>query len=202
MALFGALHFSHPGSHCDHRRRVCLARPPRHFSHKASRMGSRLGLPLQLCDAAVWFSILAGLSGTTLIVEFAYFAGGGMALLTPNLLPTDPAVYFFLAHGGIVVCMAALVYGSARKFSHVSVWRAFGLLLGYAAFVGLIDRLSGANFMFLLRKPNAATPLDQMGAWPWYLFVGAAAGLALFWLLWLPVRLLPAAAERPVELHH
>jgi len=157
---------------------------------------------LQLCDAAVWFSILAGLSGTTLIVEFAYFAGGGMALLTPNLLPTDPAVYFFLAHGGIVVCMAALVYGSARKFSHVSVWRAFGLLLGYAAFVGLIDRLSGANFMFLLRKPNAATPLDQMGAWPWYLFVGAAAGLALFWLLWLPVRLLPAAAERPVELHH
>ncbi len=165
-------------------------------------------LPLQLCDAAVWLSILACLTGASLIVEFAYFAGlagAGMALLTPNLLspwPTYPAIYFFLAHGGIVVCMAALVYGSARRFSPASVWRAFALLLAYAALVGIVDRLSGANFMFLLRKPEAASPLDQMGAWPWYLLVGATAGLALFWLLWLPVRLLPAAAERPVELHY
>jgi hypothetical integral membrane protein (TIGR02206 family) len=163
--------------------------------YRYSREGVHVtNLPLQLCDAAVWLSILACLTGVSLIVEFAYFAGlagAGMALLTPNLLapwPTYPAIYFFLAHGGIVVCMAALVYGGARKFSHVSVWRAFGLLLGYAALVGFIDRLYGANFMFLLRKPGAASPLDQMGAWPWYLLVGAVAGLALFWLLWLPVR--------------
>ncbi len=180
--------------------------------YRYSREGVHVSnLPLQLCDAAVWLSILACLTGASLIVEFAYFAGlagAGMALLTPNLLspwPTYPAIYFFLAHGGIVVCMAALVYGSARKFSHKSVWRAFGLLLVYAALVGFIDRFSGANFMFLLRKPDAASPLDRMGAWPWYLVAGAAAGLALFWLLWLPVRsrnLLPAAAERPIELHH
>jgi len=177
--------------------------------YRYSREGVHIAnLPLQLCDAAVWLSILACLTGASLVVEFAYFAGlagAGMALLTPNLLspwPTYPAIYFFLAHGGIVVCMAALVYGGARKFSPLSVWRAFGLLLVYAALVGFIDRLSGANFMFLLRKPDAASPLDQMGAWPWYLLAGAAAGLALFWLLWLPVRLLPAAAERPVELHH
>jgi hypothetical integral membrane protein (TIGR02206 family) len=180
--------------------------------YRYSREGVHVAnLPLQLCDAAVWLSILACLTGASLIVEFAYFAGlagAGMALLTPNLLspwPTYPAIYFFLAHGGIVVCMAALVYGSDRKFSRVSVWRAFALLLAYAALVGPVDRLSGANFMFLLRKPDAASPLDQMGAWPWYLVVGAAAALALFWLLWLPVRpreLLPAAAERPIELHH
>jgi len=180
--------------------------------YRYSREGVHVAnLPLQLCDAAVWLSILACLTGASLIVEFAYFAGlagAGMALLTPNLLspwPTYPAIYFFLAHGGIVVCMAALVYGGARKFSHVSVWRAFALLLAYAALVGLIDLAYGANFMFLLRKPEAASPLDQMGAWPWYLFVGAAAGLALFWLLWLPVRapkLLPAAAQSPIELNH
>jgi hypothetical integral membrane protein (TIGR02206 family) len=177
--------------------------------YRYSREGVHVtNLPLQLCDAAVWLSILACLTGASVIVEFAYFAGlagAGMALLTPNLLspwPSYPAIYFFLAHGGIVVCMAALVYGSPRKFSPVSVWRAFGLLLAYAALVGLVDLAYGANFMFLLRKPEAASPLDQMGAWPWYLFVGAAAGLVLFWLLWLPVRLLPAPAERPVELHH
>lgn len=151
-------------------------------------------LPLQLCDAAVWLSILACLTGASVIVEFAYFAGlagAGMALLTPNLLspwPTYPAIYFFVAHGGIVICMAAVVFGCGQRFPHTSVWRAFALLLGYAAVVGLIDLASGANFMFLLRKPDAASPLDQMGSWPWYLFGGAAAGLALFWLLWLPVR--------------
>lgn len=99
--------------------------------YRYSREGIHVAnLPLQLCDAAVWLSILACLTGASLIVEFAYFAGlagAGMALLTPNLLspwPTYPAIYFFLAHGGIVICMAALVYGSARKFSPVSVWRA------------------------------------------------------------------------------
>jgi len=35
------------------------------------------------------------------------------------------------------------------------------------------------------------TPLQRSinGPWPWYLFSGAAAGLLLFWLLWLPRRL-------------
>jgi len=28
----------------------------------------------------------------------------------------------------------------------------------------------------------------MFGPWPVYLFAGAAAGLGLFWLLWLPVR--------------
>jgi len=170
--------------------------------YRYSREGVHVAnLPLQLCDAAVWLSILACLTGASLIVEFAYFAGlagAAMALLTPNLLspwPSYPAIYFFVAHGGIVICMAAVVFGTARRFPHASVWRAFALLLGYAAVVGLIDLASGANFMFLLRKPDAASPLDQMGSWPWYLFGGAAAGLALFWLLWLPVRV--RASNKP-----
>jgi hypothetical integral membrane protein (TIGR02206 family) len=151
-------------------------------------------LPLQLCDAAVWLSVLACLTGSTVIVEFAYFAGlagAGMALLTPNLLspwPSYPALYFFAAHGGIVICVTAVVFSGARTFRHHSVWRAFALLLLYASFVFAVDRASGANFMFLLRKPEAASALDQMGPWPWYLAVAGGAGLILFWLLWLPVR--------------
>jgi hypothetical integral membrane protein (TIGR02206 family) len=170
--------------------------------YRYSREGIHIAnLPLQLCDAAVWLSIFACLTGASLVVEFAYFAGlagAGMALLTPNLLspwPTYPAIYFFVAHGGIVICMAAVVFGGARKFPHASVWRAFAMLLAYAVLVGLIDRAFGANFMFLMRKPDAASPLDQMGAWPWYLFAGAATGLALFWLLWLPVRARTSESE-------
>jgi hypothetical integral membrane protein (TIGR02206 family) len=166
------------------------------WGYRYSREGIHVAnLPLQLCDAAVWLSVIACFTVTPVIVEFAWFAGlagAGMALLTPNLIspwPTYPAIYFFTAHGGIVICMAVLVLGGGRKFQRSAVWRSFGLLLAYAALVGVIDVLSGANFMFLLRKPEAASMLDRMGPWPWYLLGGASAGLLLFWLLWLPVRL-------------
>ena len=44
--------------------------------YRYSREGVHItNLPLQLCDAAVWLSILACLTGASLIVEFAYFAG-------------------------------------------------------------------------------------------------------------------------------
>jgi hypothetical integral membrane protein (TIGR02206 family) len=163
--------------------------------YRYSREGIHVSnLPLQLCDAGVWLSVLACLTVTPAIVESAYFAGlagAGMALLTPNLIspwPTYPAIYFFAAHGGIVICMVALVFGGGWEFRRGAWWRSFGLLVAYAALVGLVDRASGSNFMFLLHKPEAASPLDQMGPWPWYLLSAAAAGLLLFWLLWLPVR--------------
>jgi hypothetical integral membrane protein (TIGR02206 family) len=163
--------------------------------YRYSREGIHVGnLPLQLCDAAVWLSVLACLTMAPVVVQFAWFAGlagAGMALLTPNLIepwPSYPAIYFFVAHGGIVIGMAALVLGGRMRFRSSAVWRSFGLLLAYAALVGLIDAVSGSNFMFLLHKPEAASALDAMGPWPWYLFGGAAAGLLLFWLLWLPVR--------------
>jgi hypothetical integral membrane protein (TIGR02206 family) len=163
--------------------------------YRYSREGIHVeNLPLQLCDAGVWLSVLACLTVIPAIVEFAYFAGlagATMALLTPNLIspwPTYPAIYFFAAHGGIVICMVALVFGGCGTFRRGAVWRSFGLLIAYAALVGLVDWASGSNFMFLLRKPEAASALDEMGPWPWYLLSGAAAGLLFFWLLWLPVR--------------
>jgi hypothetical integral membrane protein (TIGR02206 family) len=170
------------------------------WAYRYSREGIHVAnLPLQLCDAGVWLSVLACLTVIPAIVEFAYFAGlagATMALLTPNLIspwPTYPAIYFFAAHGGVVICMVALVFGGGGKFRRGAMWRSFGLLIAYAALVGLVDWASGSNFMFLLRKPGSASALDEMGPWPWYLLSGAAAGLLSFWLLWLPIR--PSAAD-------
>jgi hypothetical integral membrane protein (TIGR02206 family) len=160
-----------------------------------SREGLHLAnLPLQLCDLGVWMTVLASITLVPATVEFAYFAGlagAGMALLTPDLLwpwPSYPAIYFFLAHGGIVIAVAALVFGGIAPLRLGAVWRAFGLLVAYAAAVGAFNRIFGTNYMYLCRKPSNASLLVALRPWPEYLFTGAAVALALFWLLWAPVR--------------
>src|SRR5206468_2227502 len=112
------------------------------YSHEGVRLPN---LPLQLCDVSMWATALACITLVPAIAEFAYFAGiagAGMALLTPDLWspwPTYPAVYFFLAHGGIVIGAVVLVYGGIAPLRHGAVWRSFGILVVYAAVVGTFN---------------------------------------------------------------
>ena len=161
-----------------------------------------VNLPLQLCDITVWLAALACITGAPAAVEFAYFAGlagAGMALVTPDLTdpwPSYPAVYFFVAHGGIVIAVALLVFGRIVALRPGAVWRSFGLLLAYAAMVAAANTALGSNYMYLRKKPANGSLLDHFGPWPWYIVAGAAVGLALFWLLWIP-----ACAARSRVLH-
>jgi hypothetical integral membrane protein (TIGR02206 family) len=161
------------------------------YSHEGLHLWN---LPLQLCDVTLWMSALACLTVAPRVVEFAYFggiAGAGMAIITPDLMrpwPSYPAIYFFIAHGGIVMAVCALVVGRISPLTSGAMWRAFGMLLGFAGLIGAIDAVTGANYMYLCRKPNGASVLDSLGPWPMYLVGGAAVALALFWLLWLPAR--------------
>jgi hypothetical integral membrane protein (TIGR02206 family) len=169
------------------------------YSHEGFRFP--VNLPLQLCDATVWATVLACITLIPAFVEFAYFAGiagAGMALITPDLWspwPSYPAVYFFLAHGGIVIGAAVLVYGRIAPLRSGAVWRAFGWLVVYAAVIGTFNAIFKTNYMYLREKPGNASILDALGPWPMYLFAGAAVGLALFWLLWLPARPDPSKAR-------
>jgi hypothetical integral membrane protein (TIGR02206 family) len=162
------------------------------YSHEGFRFP--VNLPLQLCDATVWATVVACITLLAGFVEFAYFAGiagAGMALLTPDLWspwPSYPAIYFFLAHGGIVIGAAVLVYGRIAPLKPGAPWRAFGWLLAYAAVIGAFNAIFKTNYMYLREKPGNASLLDALGPWPVYLIAGAAVGLALFWLLWLPAR--------------
>jgi len=161
------------------------------YSHEGLHLWN---LPLQLCDFTVWLSVFGCLTLTQCVVEFGYFAGlagAGMALLTPDLWspwPSYPAIYFFLAHGGIVIAVIVLVFGRIRPLRPGAVWRAYGLLLAWAVLTGTFNLAAHTNYMYLCRKPASASALDILGPWPIYLLAGAAAALALFWLLWLPVR--------------
>ena len=161
------------------------------YSHEGIHLTN---LPLQLCDVTVWVTILACLTAAPLAIEFAYFAGmagSGMALLTPDLWspwPSYPAVYFFLAHGGVVTASAVLVFGRIQPLRTGALWRSYALLTAYTLVLGAFNGVVGANYMYLCRKPRNPSLLDWLGPWPIYLAGAAGVGFVLFWLLWLPVR--------------
>jgi hypothetical integral membrane protein (TIGR02206 family) len=137
------------------------------YSHEGLHLWN---LPLQLCDVTLWMSALACLTRAPRVVEFAYFgriAGAFMAVLTPDLWspwPTYPAIYFFIAHGGIVLAVSVLVFGRIAPLASGAVWRAFAMLLSFA--VGAVNAIAGTNFMYLCRKPKGASLLDLSAPGP------------------------------------
>ena len=158
-------------------------------------------LPLQLCDLTVWMTVLACITLVPAVVEFSYFAGvagSGMAILTPDLWapwPSYPAIYFFLAHGGVLVASSVLIFGRVVVMRDGAVGRTFGILALYALVIGAFNAAFGANYMYLRRKPANPSLLDWLGPWPLYLLGGAVVALLLFGLLWLPVRPREAATR-------
>ncbi len=163
------------------------------------------GLPLQLCDLTLWLSVVAFFTLHPLSFEVTYYAGlggSGMALLTPDLwapLMSYPTAYFFLAHGMVFACPLVLLWSKQLRPRPRSPWMAFAVLNGFAAFVGIFNAIFKTNYMYLCAKPASVSLLNMLGPWPLYLLPAEALALAIFWLLWLPVRRKPSREPRFVS---
>lgn len=150
-------------------------------------------LPLQLCDLALWLTVVSALTLKPLVYEVAYFAGMGgaaMALVTPALwapLWSYPTAYFFLAHGFVVITLWSLAWSGMLRPRPGCVWRVFLILNLYGALVGTFNAIFKTNYMFLCEKPSTASLFDFFGPWPIYVLAGELFALTLFWLLWLPL---------------
>lgn len=147
-------------------------------------------LPLALCHVALVIAVLAcWWPGWLLGVELTYFwglAGTLQAVITPDLNAGFPELQFFqfvIGHVGIVVAALYLVVGLRIVPRRGSVPRVFAITLAYAAFVGVFNWLTGANYMYLAAPPGRASLLSVLGPWPWYIL--SAAGVALVLLLLL-----------------
>lgn len=164
------------------------------YGHEGFRFPA--GLPLQLCDLAVWIAALAALwrSRRAALFDLAWYwglAGAGMAVLTPDLwapFPSYPSLYFFAAHGGVVGTVLFLEWSHQAAPRPGSWWKAFLTVNCYAGAVGAFNAVFHTNYLYLCRKPAHASLLDLLGLWPVYLVAAEPLVLLLFWLLWLPMR--------------
>lgn len=164
------------------------------FKHYRYHIPFPEGLPLQLCDLALWMTIAACFTLKPWVFEVAYFLGVGgsaQAVLTPDLwepFPSYPTVYFFLAHTGLMIAVLALIWSGLARPRPDSLWRGMVAANVWGVAVGVFNAVFGTNYMYLCRKPGGASLLDWFGPWPWYLVAGELTAFVVFVLLWLPFR--------------
>lgn len=157
-------------------------------------------LPLHLCDFAIFvaaFALVARRPGAVELLWFWALTGTLLAVATPAVSGSFPDwrwLLYFAMHGGVIAAALVLVVGCGIRPRPGAAWRAFGWTLAYAAVVGVVDLLTGANFLWLRAKPPQPTLLDRLGPWPLYILAAGAIGLAGFHFLALPFRR-PAATD-------
>ncbi|MGO9342499.1 MAG: TIGR02206 family membrane protein, partial [Acidimicrobiales bacterium] len=144
---------------------------------------AKTSLPLALCDVGVVVAAVACIWSVPLLVELTYFwglAGTLQAVAFPDLSSSFPHLAWFqytAGHLGIVFAALFLVVGMGLKPRQGAIVRVFSITIGYTAFVGIVDWLSGANYMFLRQPPSEWTLLKVLGPWPWY--IASATGVAV-----------------------
>ncbi|HEX4535164.1 MAG TPA: TIGR02206 family membrane protein [Rhizomicrobium sp.] len=149
-------------------------------------------LPMHLCDWATITALITLLWPNQRTYELAYFwslSGTVQALLTPELFYDFPDlrfIVFFAFHGGVIAAVLYLTVGARMRPYPSSIPRVLLWSLVYLAAAGTVDWLLHVNYGFLAAKPAAASLLDFLGPWPWYIASLAGAGVVYVLLLYSP----------------
>ena len=127
------------------------------------------------------------------ILVFWIFAGTTQAIITPDISNAFPDLEYFrywIVHLGLVVIIlyAIIVFGMRPKFK--SVFKSIIALQAYVIVVFLINILLGSNYSYLTKKPNAASILDYLGDWPFYIIITELFIIPYFLIIYLPFYLL------------
>ena len=145
-------------------------------------------LPLQLCDLASAVAAYALWTRRRWAAALTYFWGltlTSQAILTPDLAADfpDPIFVLFWAMHMLVVWAAVYLVWALRLGPD---WRryivAVALTALWALSVYVFNVVAGTNYGYLNAKPAAASVLDLLGPWPWYV-LNEIVIVAAFWAL-------------------
>ncbi|WP_312474975.1 TIGR02206 family membrane protein [Neobacillus sp.] len=153
----------------------------------------RRDLPLHLSDIVVILAIFMLLTRSYKLFQFMYFAALGssiQAILTPNLgkfsFPHFQYIEFFVSHGGVVLACLFMVVAFNYRPTIPSMWVTILIVNLYAACVFFLNKLLGANYLYIMKKPRTASLLDYLGPWPWYLLSLELVMIVSFYILYSP----------------
>ncbi len=160
-------------------------------------------LPLQLCTLTGILCVPLLIWKPYRLYELLYFwglAGSGHALLTPDLqiygFPHFLFWQFFSDHGANMTVVIFLTVTEHYR-PH---WRSIGwtvlITSSYMLVIGLVNWLTGGNYLYLARKPAFPTLIDYLGPWPWYLLGLEVVGLLSCILCYLPFAIRDWSAPR------
>ncbi|HEY7976893.1 MAG TPA: TIGR02206 family membrane protein [Rhizomicrobium sp.] len=144
-------------------------------------------LPMHLCDWATIATIITLLWPNRKTYELAYFwclCGTLLAMVTPDLqygFPDLRFIIFFAFHAGVIAATLYLTFAAKLRPYPRSIPRVIGWTLVYFVAASTVDWAFKVNFGFLRAKPTAATIMDALAPWPWY--IAELAGMAFVLIL-------------------
>ena len=145
-------------------------------------------LPLQLCDLASFIAVYALWTRRRWAAALTYFWGltlTSQAMLTPDLAADFPDPIFLLFWAMHLLVVWAAVY-LVWALGLSPTWRTYrtsvAITAAWAVTVYAFNVAVGTNYGYLNAKPAAASALDLLGPWPWYV-VNEIVIVAAFWAL-------------------
>ncbi|MCO7175842.1 TIGR02206 family membrane protein [Sporolactobacillus kofuensis] len=161
---------------------------------RSGQWSANYALPLEVSDLAALLSIVMLLSKKWWLFAILYFAGIGsavQALITPDLggvsFPHIRYIQFFATHGATVLACLFMIAVERYRPTYRSLWWAAGCLNLYGALIFCFDWWIGANYLYLMHKPNLSI-LNWLGPWPWYLLWIEVLMVAEFHFLYWPFK--------------
>lgn len=152
----------------------------------------RTTLPIQLCDLASLAAVYALWTHRRWAAALTYYWGLTLttqAIATPDLasdFPDPVFLLFWAMHIGTVWAAAHLTWGRGIRPDWAGYRFAAVTTAVWAAAVFCLNLALGTNYGYLNRKPAAATILDLLGPWPWYVLAEIAVVLAVWALVTWP----------------
>lgn len=116
-------------------------------------------------------------------------AGTTQAVFGPHLFDGFPNFVFlkyWIVHSGLIIYILFVAVLWNYQVRWQDLRRSFLLLQVYILFVFLINKLIGANYIYLVERPPTAPVLDYLGDWPMYIFAGELIFMFLLFMVYLP----------------